>query len=131
MIFFFLMIRRPPRYKRTDTLFPYTTICRSARRSGRLLPHRWRHSGPQGRGPDRPDDRIRDAAAQAGCQTRRRPQEDRPDGRSCRRKLAGVLIRERYDALLLKAGDKTYALPLLKIQEIGRASSRARVCQDV
>src|SRR3546814_2047337 len=82
MIFFFLMIRRPPRYKRTDTLFPYTTICRSARRSGRLLPHRWRHSGPQGRGPDRPDDRIGDAAAQAGCQTRRRPQEDRPDGRS-------------------------------------------------
>lgn len=25
---------------------------------------------------------------------------------------------ERYDALLLKAGDQTYALPLLKIQEI-------------
>src|SRR3546814_6417784 len=25
-----LMIRRPPRYTRTDTLFPYTTLCRSA-----------------------------------------------------------------------------------------------------
>src|SRR3546814_14819615 len=24
------MIRRPPRSKRTDTLFPYTTLCRSA-----------------------------------------------------------------------------------------------------
>src|SRR3546814_12433065 len=23
------MIRRPPRYSRTDTLFPYTTLCRS------------------------------------------------------------------------------------------------------
>src|SRR3546814_13644615 len=23
------MIRRPPRYKRTDTLLPYTTLCRS------------------------------------------------------------------------------------------------------
>src|SRR3546814_14823064 len=25
----FLMIRRPPRSTRTDTLFPYTTLCRS------------------------------------------------------------------------------------------------------
>src|SRR3546814_16929688 len=29
-IFFFLMIRRPPRSTRTDTLFPYTTLVRSA-----------------------------------------------------------------------------------------------------
>src|SRR3546814_6835949 len=28
--FFFLMIRRPPRSTRTDTLFPYTTLIRSA-----------------------------------------------------------------------------------------------------
>src|SRR3546814_21006254 len=28
-IFFFLMIRRPPRSTRTDTLFPYTTLFRS------------------------------------------------------------------------------------------------------
>src|SRR3546814_19488902 len=28
--FFFLMIRRPPRSTRTDTLFPYTTLFRSA-----------------------------------------------------------------------------------------------------
>src|SRR3546814_19197879 len=27
---FFLRIRRPPRSTRTDTLFPYTTLCRSA-----------------------------------------------------------------------------------------------------
>src|SRR3546814_10063083 len=30
MCFFFLMIRRPPRSTRTDTLFPYTTLFRSA-----------------------------------------------------------------------------------------------------
>src|SRR3546814_1125064 len=30
MFFFFLMIRRPPRSTRTDTLFPYTTLFRSA-----------------------------------------------------------------------------------------------------
>src|SRR3546814_5788091 len=30
-LFFFLMIRRPPRSTRTDTLFPYTTLFRSWR----------------------------------------------------------------------------------------------------
>src|SRR3546814_2072516 len=29
MFFFFLMIRRPPKSTRTDTLFPYTTLFRS------------------------------------------------------------------------------------------------------
>src|SRR3546814_9896027 len=29
VVFFFLMIRRPPRSTRTDTLFPYTTLFRS------------------------------------------------------------------------------------------------------
>src|SRR3546814_17474057 len=32
--FFFLMIRRPPRSTRTDTLFPYTTLFRSGPRRG-------------------------------------------------------------------------------------------------
>src|SRR3546814_11307328 len=30
LYFFFLMIRRPPRSTRTDTLFPYTTLFQSA-----------------------------------------------------------------------------------------------------
>src|SRR3546814_18814495 len=34
MYFFFLMIRRPPRVKRTDTLFPATTLCRSVEARG-------------------------------------------------------------------------------------------------
>src|SRR3546814_3167323 len=73
MFFFFLMIRRPPRTTRTDTLFPYTTLFRSRegcrgprrgdrggaqgrrhglrdRRRGRWHRHRWR----PGRRPDRP-----------------------------------------------------------------------------
>src|SRR3546814_13627826 len=33
--FFFLMIRRPPRSTRTDTLFPYTTLFRAPRSAGR------------------------------------------------------------------------------------------------
>src|SRR3546814_13366898 len=36
-MFFFLMIRRPPRSTRTDTLFPYTTLFRSPA-------HRVRHT---------------------------------------------------------------------------------------
>src|SRR3546814_19701110 len=32
MLFFFLMIRRPPRSTRTNTLFPYTTLFRSQTR---------------------------------------------------------------------------------------------------
>src|SRR3546814_11343282 len=31
VVFFFLMIRRPPRSTRTDTLFPYTTLFRSVK----------------------------------------------------------------------------------------------------
>src|SRR3546814_10716282 len=41
IMFFFLMIRRPPRSTRTDTLFPYTTLFRSpegAAAHGHLLP---------------------------------------------------------------------------------------------
>src|SRR3546814_9927553 len=42
-VFFFLMIRRPPRSTRTDTLFPYTTRFRSdggQQRRGRRQPRR-------------------------------------------------------------------------------------------
>src|SRR3546814_11601904 len=42
--FFFLMIRRPPRSTRTDTLFPYTTLFRSDPRPG---PGRPGHQGPR------------------------------------------------------------------------------------
>src|SRR3546814_3839780 len=44
--FFFLMIRRPPRSTRTDTLFPYTTLFRSPGRCSRL--RRWK-ARPVGR----------------------------------------------------------------------------------
>src|SRR3546814_19288843 len=41
-LFFFLMLRRPPRSTRTDTLFPYTTLCRSAVNGDQYL---LRHAG--------------------------------------------------------------------------------------
>src|SRR3546814_14072401 len=34
LYFFFLILRRPPRSTRTDTLFPYTTLFRSLRERG-------------------------------------------------------------------------------------------------
>src|SRR3546814_10501214 len=38
VVVFFLMIRRPPRSTRTDTLFPYTTLFRSCGCARRLAP---------------------------------------------------------------------------------------------
>src|SRR3546814_10732037 len=38
VFFFFLMIRRPPRSTRTDTLFPYTTLFRSYQQIGGAVP---------------------------------------------------------------------------------------------
>src|SRR3546814_11692447 len=38
LFFFFLMIRRPPRSTRTDTLFPYTTLFRSSAPACRRRP---------------------------------------------------------------------------------------------
>src|SRR3546814_8052823 len=85
LIVFFLMIRRPPRSTRTDTLFPYTTLFRSiagadlrnsvdhAQPPPRRLPFRMHRQPEQrpaaqpqrravarilGRRVDRPDDRV-------------------------------------------------------------------------
>src|SRR3546814_14325396 len=54
--FFFLMIRRPPRSTRTDTLFPYTTLFRSLRRRQGVVEvwlHRQRSPPPEN-APPRP-----------------------------------------------------------------------------
>src|SRR3546814_6383004 len=40
IVVFFLMIRRPPRSTRTDTLFPYTTLFRSSRSKVRVQLYR-------------------------------------------------------------------------------------------
>src|SRR3546814_14591748 len=56
LLIFFLMIRRPPRSTRTDTLFPYTTLFRSARayragRRGRQRPVAHRRDDQRARTP--------------------------------------------------------------------------------
>src|SRR3546814_6822457 len=63
------MIRRPPRSTRTDTLFPYTTLCRSARR-------------PRRRGPGRTHRAQRARYhARAGTAGKSARADPRPDGR--------------------------------------------------
>src|SRR3546814_5470912 len=81
MVGFFLMIRRPPRSTRPDTLFPYTTRFRSARHPGgepapgqRLpLPAPVRPAAAQLRPRDVAAAGQRDAAAAAGHRQRGRP----------------------------------------------------------
>src|SRR3546814_1946973 len=58
LIILFLMIRRPPRSTRTDTLFPYTTLFRSGLRAVRRAGstkgdarHRWDSTTSRERGP--------------------------------------------------------------------------------
>src|SRR3546814_3596318 len=59
MFIFFLMIRRPPRSTRTDTLFPYTTLFRSTHVMEDAFPfvaeaaRPVRHQAPALRGADR------------------------------------------------------------------------------
>src|SRR3546814_2345476 len=49
--FFFLMIRRPPRSTRTDTLFPYTTLFRSTGKTDERWPQRLRAARLRRRSP--------------------------------------------------------------------------------
>src|SRR3546814_11950847 len=104
---FFLMIRRPPRSTRTDTLFPYTTLFRS---------------GP----PERP--------AQVDAKTAREHAEMMVGNYVSSRgsftnfmSLFGLLSQ----ATIGLTEDGKISLPALDGLEIGRASCRERVCQYV
>src|SRR3546814_15994169 len=79
---FFLMIRRPPRSTRTDTLFPYTTLFRSTGPSDRLTG--W--AGTNGiqarvfRSPVRPTRRVTPAIAWAAAISLTDPRRTPPPG---------------------------------------------------
>src|SRR3546814_4152553 len=73
IVIFFLMIRRPPRSTRTDTLFPYTTLFRSPARDAVRLSRRG-------------DRRLRQ---RRHAQLDRTPDGDRLARRRCRRPVAG------------------------------------------
>src|SRR3546814_20616336 len=80
-LFFFLMIRRPPRSTRTDTLFPYTTLFRSWETSEPFL-REWLRSelGPEHILADR---LVRDFRTLAGLPELVRRSEERRVGKEC------------------------------------------------
>src|SRR3546814_17101301 len=106
-MFFFLMIRRPPRSTRTDTLFPYTTLFRSGegQRIAAARRRRSRHAVAAER------------ARRLGLVHPRR----HPSRQAASARAAALPPALRDGAGGLEGSD----------DEIGRASCRERVCQYV
>src|SRR3546814_14325211 len=91
LFFFFLMIRRPPRSTRTDTLFPYTTLFRSPPAFGAALcstgQRAGRTAGRTHRATDQlPGDESQLRAVQ-GTVKSRVPEPGEPDTRGKRQNL--------------------------------------------
>src|SRR3546814_4177739 len=98
MYFVFLMIRRPPRSTRTDTLFPYTTLFRSLVACGLWLELRLRLAG-WGSSVARQQRGTRGNAALL-------PFTGEGARRACPREGGGRMrARERSEALLLTMAD--------------------------
>src|SRR3546814_11540085 len=115
--FFFLMIRRPPRSTRTDTLFPYTTLFRSCRP---CCGHRLVRPRSSVLRRNRRCDFARPLDLR-GARGRDRQRVAR--GREARR--TGAPCRCRGDRGNLSR------VPRAAARLAGRASCRARVCQYV
>src|SRR3546814_16497667 len=115
LVFFFLMIRRPPRSTLTDTLFPYTTLFRSVL---------WVHDGDTlgvSCGSGKPV-KIRVADIDA-------PELEQAYGLASRDALASR-VQGQHVILHPRARDR-YGRTVATIEQIGRASCRERVCQYV
>src|SRR3546814_15430012 len=108
MFCFFLMIRRPPRSTRTDTLFPYTTLFRS---ESQFAQNADSHAGARGLMQLMPGT----AQEQAGKLGMTYMSADLIDSPS-------------YN---IQLGNGYFARMMDYFGEIGRASCRERVCQYV
>src|SRR3546814_19945221 len=115
LIVFFLMIRRPPRSTRTDTLFPYTTLFRSA--ECEALQHAEQND----------DDRRRDADA--------RRRRNHADAGGCDAHQGDGDEESIFtpEPVAEEAEQHRPQGPEAETdrEEIGRASCRERVCQYV
>src|SRR3546814_4903820 len=102
--FFFLMIRRPPRSTRTDTLFPYTTLFRSPARVRRAAAG----ADPRPGGPARHAHGVARHERQPSCcrQPARHPPQLRrlPDGERSEEHTSELqsLMRSSYAVFCLK-----------------------------
>src|SRR3546814_6814058 len=115
LFFFFLMIRRPPRSTRPDTLFPYTTPSdlSGALRAFRLCA-KPRHQGDRavarvGSGQPHRADRLRRAASDSGAegQARRKPLLDRRQRSEEHTSELQSLMRISYAVFCLKQQNET------------------------
>src|SRR3546814_15675969 len=113
-LIFFLMIRRPPRSTRTDTLFPYTTLFRSAAQRGQAVLRHGRHLAREF-----PAEELH-----AGLLSPR--QLLRPAGAAVQ---GGVGARTPH--LPLSPAGSTRGSIAPPVEKIGRARCRERVCQYV
>src|SRR3546814_5175354 len=112
IIFFFLMIRRPPRSTRTDTLFPYTTLFRSRglpeAAHGGVLPGAGRRLPGLARAHARRPDRWRPANAVPGRRLGVRASARRLRTRS--RRLGGAPRSEEHTSELQSLMRISYAV---------------------
>src|SRR3546814_14372083 len=102
------MIRRPPRSTRTDTLFPYTTLFRSGEHGGQRAKRR--------------------AVVGAIIDRRVEAQRGKADRRDATRPKIGFGRRAEDRSA---GAEETPCRPGWGAAEVGRASCRGRVCQDV
>src|SRR3546814_14656823 len=108
------MIRRPPRSTRTDTLFPYTTLFRSLA----ILGLAWLAC-------------VADVMRYAG-RVRRDPAKSIVADRRADNEAHFLIGREENEALAFTGLHKiVLAIFGITFVEIGRASCRERVCQEV
>src|SRR3546814_4789339 len=89
---FFLMIRRPPRSTRTDTLFPYTTLFRSIRQGAEAGPNQGERPAGEIR---RPAGRGRSGHGCLGC----RGGGGSASGMAARPRLSGARSEEHTSEL--------------------------------
>src|SRR3546814_16914343 len=108
--FFFLMIRRPPRSTRTDTLFPYTTLFRSHR--------------VERKGLDMVEDGFRTGEQHIVEAGYLRHSRARPDIPSFLRRLADP-VRHEFEKILEAGGQ--HGLP---VERGGRRSEARRVGKE-
>src|SRR6056297_2176908 len=93
-IFFFLMLRRPPRSTRTDTLFPYTTLFRSVERQRLAL-------DVIARGPHAPAIRVLYHLAAKGLGDDLMPETDAHQRAPRRRDIADQILERRDPRMIL------------------------------
>src|SRR3546814_19620021 len=124
----FLMIRRPPRSTRTDTLFPYTTLFRSARLMRLMGPDPRRRTGRSMHIIDR---RLNPGGKSLANRQRFLRRAKALVQRAVRESLKDRSIKDldqQGEVSIVQGGIHE---PRLHRSQIGRASCRERVCQYV